>query len=193
MTATDRRIIHYPALNNDEFNNACTCLESKCQDKLNETEWVRVVFHEQYLDIVKTIRVAQVPEETGGTPCQYEYDTEEDRMLVHRMNELEQEVCTRSDSNSHEVKVVYSVVLSPSYQVPVLWIHLFDVPSSAPTGLEALYQYLVPTSAIPALRSVGVIGALSFGVSDCYADRRKADILVDTSAYGRCRFFCPSM
>ena len=193
MRDTDSKIIDYPAMTNDEFQSACTTLESLCHDNLDQTEWARVGFHKQYLDIVKIIRVIPIPGEAAETPFEHTHNTNEDQVLMQRRDQAEWEENARSDSHLHEAKVVYSLVHSPSYQVPVLWIHTFDLPASAPTGLETLYKNLVPTTPVSALHGVGVMGGLSFGVSHCCADRRMAYILADTSAYGPCRVLCPSM
>lgn len=62
-----------------------------------------------------------------------------------------------------EARVLYDIVHSPSYQVPVLYISLKDVPSRS-RGLpppEQVYGMLVPISFREQMEAVGPMGALS--------------------------------
>lgn len=60
--------------------------------------------------------------------------------------------------------VEFSVTLSPTYQVPVLWFILRQLPSDGPTGIDAVYHYLVPDTQQAGLRQVGVMGGISMAV-----------------------------
>lgn len=67
---------------------------------------------------------------------------------------------------SQAVTVEYSILLSPTYRVPVLYIHLRDLPPTGPTGIDAAYQYLVPQRSQPELLAEGVMGGLSMTVRE---------------------------
>lgn len=62
------------------------------------------------------------------------------------------------------LRVEYDIVLSPSYQVPVLYFTLRRGNSGGPVDRDTVYQYLVPEQYKKELMSVGVIGGISFDV-----------------------------
>lgn len=55
-------------------------------------------------------------------------------------------------------------MLSPTYQVPVLYFTLRWHNLQGSVGLDAVYQYLVPPQYRKGLKSVGVMGGISVGV-----------------------------
>ena len=67
-----------------------------------------------------------------------------------------------------ELDVEYSILLSPTYQVPVLYFSLIDrrtgIPRPAAGGLDAVYDQFVPAQFRTGLRDVGVLGGISVGV-----------------------------
>jgi ubiquitin-like-conjugating enzyme ATG10 len=69
----------------------------------------------------------------------------------------------RTDS-SPKLQIDYDIVLSPTYQVPVLYFTLRWQNHQGPLGLDAVYQYVVPEQYRKELKTVGVMGGISFGV-----------------------------
>lgn len=61
------------------------------------------------------------------------------------------------------LQVDYDILLSPTYQVPVLYFGL-RWHNHGPLGLDAVYQYVVPEQYRQELKSVGVMGGISMGV-----------------------------
>ncbi|KAJ5736683.1 uncharacterized protein N7483_001808, partial [Penicillium malachiteum] len=61
------------------------------------------------------------------------------------------------------LQVDYDIVLSPTYQVPVLYFALRWLHQNGPIGLDAVYQYLVPEQYQSQVKSVGVMGGISLG------------------------------
>nr|POE82718.1 ubiquitin-like-conjugating enzyme atg10 [Quercus suber] len=59
-------------------------------------------------------------------------------------------------------RVVYEVVYSASYQVPVLYVTFQHLPEPGLPSLERVYELLVPPELAPQLQAVGVMGSLSF-------------------------------
>jgi len=57
--------------------------------------------------------------------------------------------------------VVYDIVHSPSYQVPVLYITLSGLGVTSQHSPEDMYKLLVPEAYKEQIRAVGVMGALS--------------------------------
>lgn len=67
---------------------------------------------------------------------------------------------------SLDAEVVYHIVWSPSYQLPVLYFTFHRLPPNFSPSLETAYDILVPQIHESALRDGGtVMGALSRGVS----------------------------
>ncbi|KAJ5611536.1 Autophagy-related protein 3 [Penicillium herquei] len=62
-----------------------------------------------------------------------------------------------------QLQVDYDIVLSPTYQVPVLYFALRWLHQNGPIGLDAVYQYLVPEQYQTQVKSVGVMGGISLG------------------------------
>ncbi|KAJ5973994.1 hypothetical protein N7481_011204 [Penicillium waksmanii] len=78
------------------------------------------------------------------------------------LNTSPQEALVRTDGHP-KLHIEYEILLSPTYQVPVLYFVLhWD--NQGPIGLDAVYRYLVPESYRKQLKNVGVMGGISFGV-----------------------------
>lgn len=69
-----------------------------------------------------------------------------------------------SESNHATVIVEFSIILSPTYCVPVLWFIFRQLPSNGAGGIDAVYHYLVPQTQQAGLRQVGVMGGISMAV-----------------------------
>ena len=67
-------------------------------------------------------------------------------------------------SEKNTILVEFSILRSEVYEVPVLWFTLQRLPLGALSGIEAVYEYLVPETARPGLRQIGVIGGISIAV-----------------------------
>lgn len=74
-----------------------------------------------------------------------------------------QEALGRTDLQA-KLQIDYDILLSPTYQVPVLYFTLRWHNRQGPIGLDAVYQYVVPEGLRHQLKSAGVMGAISFGV-----------------------------
>jgi ubiquitin-like-conjugating enzyme ATG10 len=87
-------------------------------------------------------------------------------MLRSNKRPMSQETLTRSSINGSQLDLTidYDIVLSPTYQVPVLYFVFPSVPHVGTTGLDAIYQYLVPRPYASPLKKSGVMGGISFGV-----------------------------
>ncbi|KAJ5760092.1 Atg10p, partial [Penicillium odoratum] len=72
------------------------------------------------------------------------------------------EALIRTDLNP-KLQVDYDIVFSPTYQVPVLYFSLRWHHSNGPVGLDAVYRYVVPEHYQEELKSVGIMGGISFG------------------------------
>lgn len=66
---------------------------------------------------------------------------------------------------SSTITVDFSIIMSPTYQVPVLWFVFTSLPRAGPQGINAVYQYLVPIAFEAQVEDVGVMGGISIAVS----------------------------
>lgn len=81
---------------------------------------------------------------------------------IHEEDEDDEASIPHSPTQSPSVE--YSIVLSPSYQVPVLYFTLRNLPSSLnPTSIETVYQLLTPRNFTYDLERTGVMGGISIG------------------------------
>ena len=74
---------------------------------------------------------------------------------------------------SETITADYSILLSPIYRVPVLYIYLYGVPAGGPQGIDVAYQYLVPESSQQELSTIGVVGGISMTVRPCFQPTSK--------------------
>lgn len=63
------------------------------------------------------------------------------------------------------VEVVYEIMHSPSYQVPVLYFYFADPAVGNGQGIEAVYRYVVPSQHHQSLQSLGALGGIGPVVS----------------------------
>ena len=59
---------------------------------------------------------------------------------------------------------MYSVVLSPTYQVPVLYFYLPNSPQNGIADIDFIHRFLVPKTTVTQLQNVGVMGGISMTV-----------------------------
>ena len=105
-------------------------------------------------------------------------DEEEDTVsFFMRENRPQLKAVTKASVNlpsrqqQHYGRVEYSIVLSPTYQVPVLYFTLHNLPPTlSPSSIDTVYDLLVPESFRPSIKQVGVMGVISMGVSIVHSD-----------------------
>lgn len=107
----------------------------------------------QILRIVKRIKQT--------SDAHYHLDDEEDELF-----EDDNEVMDRDSDDAHHLLVIYDIVHSPTYQVPVLYVTFMLCTSSARSfssqiNLDKVYELLAPGLLRPQMQSIGVMGALS--------------------------------
>lgn len=91
--------------------------------------------------------------------CRASEDASDETVLVEEDDEALQPITKRTK----QTQVIYDIIHSPFYQVPVLYIMFKDLPGPS-RGLpppEQVYEMLVPTSQQEQMEAVGPMGALS--------------------------------
>ncbi|KAB8070683.1 autophagy-related protein Atg10 [Aspergillus leporis] len=87
-------------------------------------------------------------------------DIEEPQVEIY---EDDPEALIRATDPPACLQIEYSIVLSATYQVPVLYFTLRRDNHPGPLGIDEVYQYLVPDQYRSELDNVGVMGGISFG------------------------------
>lgn len=62
-------------------------------------------------------------------------------------------------------QVEYHIIYSSSYRVPVLYFFLHHTLGGKPSGIDTVYDLLVPKRLEAGLRDIGVIGGIGMTVS----------------------------
>ncbi|KAL4812226.1 hypothetical protein BDW67DRAFT_129299 [Aspergillus spinulosporus] len=158
MAAGSRKgvLSSFPYLTNDEFESGCRAFLHRVQATSRlPMPWssVRYQTNGQILKICQVLSpdhdCSARPVHTGDTPDLQLETWEEDSEALIRT------------SNSSELQVDYDILLSPTYQVPVLYFVLRRADKSL--GLDEVYHYLVPDQCRRTIRNMGIMGGISFG------------------------------
>lgn len=91
-----------------------------------------------------------------------------------------QEALPRAVNTEATASIHYDIILSPTYRVPMLYIHISDPRHRFPPTLDTLYQYLIPPQYASQTQDVGVLGGITVTVRHSF---RSLYIRVS----GRCR------
>ncbi|PGH10816.1 hypothetical protein AJ80_07367 [Polytolypa hystricis UAMH7299] len=171
MSESATSLASFPFLGRSEFTIACQAFVNRvnaCGD-LSRLGWTGVRFDyqdgEPVLVIYKTVdglasRTLHREEQDGAT-CHKHGEAEDDTTEIEP--EDDPEVLVRQPNIRPRLQVEYSVLLSPTYQVPVLYFLLHGPFPKGPEGLDFIYDCLVPAQYRSELKDVGVMGGISIG------------------------------
>ncbi|KAJ5585316.1 uncharacterized protein N7459_005116 [Penicillium hispanicum] len=144
----------FPWLTPDEFDRACRALAARCTSARDgDGGWsMRLVTQgQQMATSLKISRRVEVPS-----------DATDAADLQEALEDDDPEALVRTDLTPN-LQIDYDIVLSPTYQVPVLYFALRWNHCQGPVGLDAVYQYVVPEQYRKELKSVGIMGGISLG------------------------------
>ncbi|KAF2015891.1 hypothetical protein BU24DRAFT_462113 [Aaosphaeria arxii CBS 175.79] len=148
------RISQFPVLTTDEFKIASATL-SRRFEQLNSSQstWLSVnVLREEQCTFLQILKARPDLNESttnihgSAEPLPIEDDDEEEVLQNVRPS---------------SVVITYDVLLSPSYQVPMLYISFIDAQHRYPPTMETLYRYLIPRQFTEQINSVGIIGGIT--------------------------------
>lgn len=71
----------------------------------------------------------------------------------------------QNHNQSESLILDFSIVLSPTYCVPVLWFSCRRGSGNKSLGLDEVYDSLIPATSQASLRNVSVMGGISMAVS----------------------------
>lgn len=167
-----------PGLTHNEFRNACQALQERCDGRLDDTDWLDVHWRHGVLTIKKSYHISVLETlEADAKTCESDDlaaslgdadDGDNVRILQVRCTSADavhQQTLTRYPRSSQKTVIVdFSIILSPTYQVPVLWFTAGQLSLHRPWGLDTVYKHLVPHLQQDRLRQVGVLGGISVAV-----------------------------
>ncbi|EQL38824.1 hypothetical protein BDFG_00352 [Blastomyces dermatitidis ATCC 26199] len=183
----------FPYLTREEFTAACRALVSKVATLLQHEDdlttslgWTSVRLETKEGEIVLIIqKQLDDPETTSLQHLKHVCDTlQEDgekdddntAEIVGRddgddVDENDPEELIRQPRCSSKLQVEYNIMLSPTYQVPILYFFLHninnnssDISAKGPDSLlDVVYNCLVPAQHRSVLKDVGIMGGLSIG------------------------------
>ncbi|KEF52017.1 uncharacterized protein A1O9_12007, partial [Exophiala aquamarina CBS 119918] len=143
----------FPSISEAEFADACAAIEGRCADRLADTDWLSVKWSGSELLIKQQRALNPV---RPGLDCGDDNITEE---LVEEPVDGETLLQRHQDSNS--LIIDFSVTLSPTYCVPMLWFSGRRQSDGRPFSLDQVYEYLVPSATHTTLRGISVMGGIS--------------------------------
>ncbi|RAK82465.1 ATG3/ATG10 family protein [Aspergillus fijiensis CBS 313.89] len=153
----------FPLLTDKEFDSACDQFLGRVH-VANESLMGRLTFQYAQRAIGPILRITRRISHVS-IPA-YNSQSSADDPIRERYTEAyedDPEALIRTPEPSVSLHVVYDVLLSPTYQVPVLYFNLRPTDHPGPLGIDAVYQYLVPSQYREELQSVGVMGGISLG------------------------------
>ncbi|PWY76358.1 autophagy-related protein Atg10 [Aspergillus sclerotioniger CBS 115572] len=160
----------FPLLTAEEFETACHAF----LDRVHVAGDTKVEWSSIRLDQRTTGPILSISREVGQVSTLHTSsdepipDSETNEVLQGEASEEDPEALIRAPEPSICLQVIYDVLLSPTYQVPVLYFQLRQDSHPGPLGIDVVYQYLVPDQYRKELESVGIMGGISFGYHpDC--------------------------
>ncbi|KAK5286857.1 hypothetical protein LTR43_009736 [Exophiala xenobiotica] len=155
----------FPSISDAEFQAACQALEDRCFDKLNGTDWLSVRWTRGGELVIKERRPIK-----NSSPTRPKNNKENKRLEDEDEENVEDgsgsdnpDIILRHndvDPDSDSLVIHFSITLSPTYRVPVLWFWC-QQPQARSLHLEQIYDLLVPRTSQAPLRGVGVMGGIS--------------------------------
>ncbi|KAK3197034.1 hypothetical protein GRF29_1536g335859 [Pseudopithomyces chartarum] len=155
-------------LSNAEFHSACTALVES-YDSLNipsaTAKWTSVEIRAPYgTHILRITRELPQPKEQGthvqvptgpGNP----HDPPDDDDSETPIQEDDDEAMITSHSPSPLIH--YDILLSPTYRVPTLYIHISDPLHRFPPTMSTLYTHVIHPACIDQTKTAGVMGGIT--------------------------------
>lgn len=144
-----------PHLTASEFHAACTSLVNSfdaIQNTPKKTKWLDASLDpdEHMLRITKELHV-NIPIPQGLHPQD-----------VPELNEDDDERLASAINNAP--LILFDVLFSPSYTVPVLYFHVSDTLHRYPPSMDTLYTHIVAPEYIDQTKDVGVLGGITVTV-----------------------------
>lgn len=146
----------FPHVSSSEFEAACAELVKGFQlHGKNQKDWLSIEIIDRsdvkYARVTKPLLSIQNNNTEDTTPFPEELEepeTQDDEELI-------------PTNHAPQVVIEYDIILSPSYQVPVLYFSIKDPGFKFPSTMENLYQHIIPPSYKEEAKSAGVLGGIT--------------------------------
>ncbi|KAL3457776.1 hypothetical protein BJX64DRAFT_292821 [Aspergillus heterothallicus] len=151
----------FPFLADNEFESACRAFLDRVHAvKSSRLRWssIRLQSAGPILKISKSLTSGSNPQH-GASAVPTHSEGVCDQMLENR--EEDSEALARKFDTYDSLQVDYDIVLSATYQVPVLYFVLRH--EGKLLGIDEVYRYLVPNQYRENVKGVGIMGGISFG------------------------------
>ncbi|KAF7597417.1 hypothetical protein BBP40_003664 [Aspergillus hancockii] len=159
-----RSLSAFPFLTPEEFECACCAFLDRVHmvDNIDKEGWSSTRLVQQATGPI--LKISQSIRNTRAHPYDNtlsgSVDIEEPQVEIY---EDDPEALIRVTDPDTSLQIEYSIILSATYQVPVLYFTLRQGNHPRPLGINEVYQYLVPDQYRSELHNVGVMGGISFG------------------------------
>ncbi|KAL4996846.1 hypothetical protein BDV10DRAFT_195624 [Aspergillus recurvatus] len=145
----------FPYLTNDEFESGCRAFLHRVQViGTLPMPWLSIRFQTNG----QTLKICQILKTGYDSPARSVNNEDAADSQLEAWEE-DPEALIRT-SSMRELEVDYDILLSPTYQVPVLYFVLRR--ADKPLGIDKVYEYLVPDQHRN-IQNVGIMGGISFG------------------------------
>ncbi|KAF2854799.1 hypothetical protein T440DRAFT_464937 [Plenodomus tracheiphilus IPT5] len=152
-----------PHLTNSEFDEACVTLQRKFEERRNPV-WISVdIIHQNETNFLRITKALETKPTTRNIESNDELEGVSDNgelELDEELSETDSEVFT---SPSPTPLIHFDIILSPTYLVPTLYIHISDPLHRYPPTMSTLNTYLIPPEYRGQTDGVGVMGGVTIG------------------------------
>lgn len=147
----------FPFLTDQEFIEACEELERGSDYKLYTDSFVPTLRYTKYLPLPD--RDSAISDAIDNRRTEYEHDQDD------TASDTDEEALPKNGKKESTFSIVYHVLLSASYRVPVVYLQPRCTSGGpAPLSLSQLYEAVVPGAHRSAVEAAGIYGALSMTV-----------------------------
>ncbi|KAJ0420696.1 hypothetical protein BJY00DRAFT_134407 [Aspergillus carlsbadensis] len=152
----------FPFLAHDEFESACRAFLDRLRTARSSiVKWSSI----RLQSTGPILKISQTLSSDPGLP---QYDASVAPLNSQCVYDPQLEACeedlealVRTTDTYDNLQVDYDIILSDTYQVPVLYFVLRQ--AGKLLGMEEVYRYLVPSQYREDIQSVGIMGGISFG------------------------------
>ncbi|KAL4913201.1 hypothetical protein BDW62DRAFT_220842 [Aspergillus aurantiobrunneus] len=152
----------FPFLTIDEFEGACRAFLDRVHVAgTSAVGWSSIRFQGTgpFLKISQNLSTGCRPLRDDALARPVDNEDSQDSQLEKW--EEDPEAFMRTHDLRERLQVDYDILLSPTYQVPILYFVLRH--AEKPLGMDEVYNYLVPDQYRENIKSVGIMGGISFG------------------------------
>lgn len=151
-------IASFPLISVLEFESACRKISERYQAGGHlQSDWEHVRLAQGYEESTVYLSITRTIQGAGG---KLESPVEDDGEL-EAFKEIDEEALQLRVPANHGLMVEYDIVLSPTYQVPVLYFRIRDAGCALPPSIDTLYRYVIPEQFKSQVESFGIIGGIT--------------------------------